>query len=232
MAQPKHFSSVGQALSHLGCYAALMKSPRARRATATATVELAWSHAGVAHRVTAWPEVRFQSWCGDGWCDAQPSEGAFAAAAADLQERAWRQYLDFVPARERRFIAFFRFSRLQVLQVIARCPELLDVLEITPALTVFVSAHVALRGTERPGWEEIRAVFERAGVFGLLEWLGLPATRSTLVALGNLADAEIPRRFLSPFRTVLWDQAALRVLERSAVVTDLDLARHCHRLAA
>lgn len=208
---------------------------RSRRACAPAAapaIELTWSHAGVVHRVTAWPEVRFQSGYGDEWIDAQPSEGAFAAAAADLREPTWRRFLDFVPARERRFIEFFRFSRLQVLQVIARCPELLDVLEITPALTVFVSAHVALRGAERPGWDEIRAVFERAGVFGLLEWLGLPATRSTLVALGNLADAEIPRKFLCPFRTVLWDQAAVRVLERSEVVTDLDLARHCHRLAA
>lgn len=205
---------------------------KSSRRAAAPTVELTWSHAGVTHRVTAWPEVRFQRGCGDEWMDEQPSEGAFAAAAADLREPNWRRYLEFVPARERRFVEFFRFSRLQVLQVISRCPELLDVLEITPALTVFVSAHVALRGAERPGWDEIRAVFERAGVFGLLEWLGLPATRSTLVALGNLADAEIPRKFLSPFRTVLWDQSALRVLERSEVVTDLDLARHCHRLAA
>ncbi len=195
-------------------------------------VELTWSHAGVFRRVTAWPNVAFERQYGDEWIPDQPTEGAFAAAAADLRDPAWRRYLEYLPARECAFLAQFRFSRLEALQVIARCPELLVVLEEIPALTVFVSAHVTLRGAARPGWDEISAVFERAGVFGLLEWLGLPATRQSLAALRNFADAEIPRRFLAPLRTVLWDDATLTTFERASVVTDLDLARHCHRLAA
>ncbi len=202
------------------------------RGIAHAPVEITWSHAGIFRRVTAWPDMAFERRCGDDWIPDQPTEGAFAAAAADVRDVTWRRYLEFVPARERAFIAQFRFSRLEALQVIARCPELLEVLEQTPALTIFVSAHVTLRGTERPGWDEISAVFDRAGVFGVLEWLGLPATRHTLTALRNFADPEIPRRFLSPLRSVLWDDATLVSLERAAVITDLDLARHCHRLAA
>ena len=195
-------------------------------------VEITWSHAGVFRRVTAWPELGFQRRSGDEWVSDQPNEGAFAAAAAYVRLEAWDRFLEYVPARERRFVMQFRFRRMEALQVLARCPELLDVLEDTPALTAFVSAHVALRGAERPGWDEISAVFERAGVFGLLEWLGLPATRQALTALRNFADVEIPRKFLAPLRTVLWDESTLATLEHASVVTDLDVARHCHRLAA
>jgi hypothetical protein len=195
-------------------------------------VELVWSHAGVTRRATAWPEVAFERRSGDAWLPDFPDEGSFAAAATDVRPATWRRYLDFLPPAERAFVAQFRYGRLEALQVIARCPELLPVLIETPALTVFVSAHVALRGTERPGWDEINAVFQRAGTFGLLEWLGLPASRSMLAALRNFADPEIPRRFLSPLRSVLWDEPTVATLERAPVVTDLDLARHCHVLAA
>jgi len=205
---------------------------KARIAPSPVLNEITWSHAGVPWRVTAWPDVATERLCGDIWLPAQPPEGAFVAAAADVRDAAWRRYLDFVPARERAFISCFRFSRLEALLVSARCPQLLDILEETPALTVFISAHVALRGSERPGWDEIAVLFERSGVYGLLEWLGLPASPRTLTALRNFADPEIPRRFLAPLRTVLWDQPTLETLERSAVVTDIDLARHCHRLAA
>jgi hypothetical protein len=198
----------------------------------TAPVEITWSHAGVTRRVTAWPEVAFERRWGEEWVADHPSDGAFAAAATDLRPATWRRFLDFVPAAERAFLAQFRISRLEALQVISRCPDLLDVLIETPALTVFVSAHVALRGALRPGWDEINAVYHRAGVFGLLEWLGLPARRETLAALANLADPEIPRRFLAPLRTVLWDVTTANAFEQAAVVTDIDLARHCHRLAA
>ena len=202
------------------------------RTAAALPVELAWSHAGVLYRVTAWPEVALQRESGGQWLSAEPTDGALAAAAWDIREPAWRRYLEYVPARERAFVAQFRFSRLEALLVVARCPALLDVLEDTPALTVFLAAHVQLRGAARPGWDEINAVFQRAGSFGLLEWLGLPARRLALPALRNLADPEIPRRFLGSLRTVLWDDGILASLAGSPVVTDLDLARHCHRLAA
>ncbi|HVU34396.1 MAG TPA: hypothetical protein VHE61_13255 [Opitutaceae bacterium] len=197
-----------------------------------AAVEVLWSHAGVCRRVTAWPAVAFQRRCGDAWIPDHPDEGSFAAAAADVREPTWRRYLDFLPAAERSFVSRFRFGRLEALQVVARCPALLPVLMEMPALTVFVSAHVALRGSRRPGWDEIDAIFERAGVFGVLEWLGLPASRQTLSVLANFADPEIPRRFLAPLRTILWDDSALGALARSDVVTDIDIARHCHALAA
>jgi hypothetical protein len=199
---------------------------------AHSSVELTWSHAGDAWRVTAWPDVGFECRRGDAWVAATPSDGVLAAAAADLRPAAWRRYLEFLPPTERAFVAQFRISRLEALQVIARCPELLPVVSETPALTIFVSAHVALRGTGRPGWDEINAVFQRAGIFGLLEWLGLPARRETLVALSNFCDPEIPRRYLAPLRTVLWDEPTAAALERAPAVTDIDLARHCHVLAA
>ncbi len=205
---------------------------RPKRLLKLAPVEIGWSHAGVTRRVTAWPEVVFERRCGEAWIPDHPDEGSFAAAAADTREITWRRYLEFLPAAERAFVALFRIGRLEALQVVARCPDLLPVLAEIPALTVFVSAHVALRGAERPGWDEINAVFHRAGIFGVLEWLGLPATRQTLVALGNFADPEIPRRFLSPLRTILWDSSTMAALERAPVVTDLDIARHCHVLAA
>lgn len=205
---------------------------RPKKAAPSAPVEISWSHAGVTRRVTAWPEVAFERRCGEAWIPDHPDEGSFAAAAADVREITWRRYLEYLPAAERAFVAQFRIGRLEALQVVARCPDLLSVLADLPALTVFVSAHVALRGSERPGWDEINAVFQRAGVFGVLEWLGLPATRQTLMALANFADPEIPRRFLSPLRTILWDGPTIAALERAPVVTDVDLARHCHVLAA
>ncbi len=194
--------------------------------------DITWSHAGVFRRVTAWPEAAFERLEGDTWIADHPDEGAFAAAAVDVRDASWRGYLEFVPAAERHFLAQFRFSRMEALQVIARCPELIPAISEIPALTIFVSAHIALRGSSRPGWDELSAVFERSGVFGLLDWLGLPATRAALGALRNFADPEIPRRFIAPLRTMLWDGVTVRTLEHTLVVTDIDLARACHRLAA
>lgn len=194
--------------------------------------EIAWSHAGIFRRVIAWPTLAFQRRHGDTWVDETAPEGALAAAAHEIRELTWRRFLEFLPGAERAFVAQFRLGRMEALQVIAHCPELLPILQETPALTVFVSAHVALRGSERPGWDEISAVFDRSGIYGLLEWLGLPATPKTLTALRNFADPEIPRKFLAPLRTILWDGPTITTLERSNVVTDLDLARHCHALAA
>lgn len=208
-----------------------MKSLRRSKAQSPA-VQLSWSSAGVSYRVTAWPDVACERLNGDTWVAHQPDDAAFAAAAADLRDPAWRRYLEFLPAEERTFIAQFRFSRLEALQVIARCPALLSLLCDYPALTIFLSAHVTLRGNERPGWDEINALFQRAGAFGLLEWLGLPATRQTLTALRNLADPEIPRRLLERLRTAFWHGPTLVALEKTPVVTDIELARRCHVRAA
>ena len=42
---------------------------------------LAWSHAGVAYRVTPWPEVRFERRYGEDWVEISPTEEALASAA-------------------------------------------------------------------------------------------------------------------------------------------------------
>jgi hypothetical protein len=121
---------------------------------------------------------------------------------------------------------------MEALQVIARCPALLPELAETPALTAFLAAHVSLRGTPAPGWEEINAVYERSGIFGVLEWLGLPASRQTLAILRNIEEAELPKRFLEPLRTMLWEPRTIFALQRLPAITDRQLARHCHALAA
>ena len=73
----------------------------------------------------------------------------------------------------------FKFERLEALAVISQSPELLADLDQCPALTLFLAAHVALRGTIEPRWSEINAVYGRGGLFGVLEWLGLPASPQT-----------------------------------------------------
>jgi hypothetical protein len=102
----------------------------------------------------------------------------------------------------------------------------------TPALTAFVAAHANLRGTAEPRWAEINAVHERSGSFGLLEWLGLPASRQTLTILRHLESADLPQRFLEPLRTQLWEPRTIFALQRIPAITDRDLAVHCHAAAA
>jgi hypothetical protein len=193
---------------------------------------LGWSHCGIEYRVTAWPEVRFERRYGDEWIPAEPGEDALASAAQSCGPAEWRSYLEFVPADLREFLSGFSFARMEALQVVARCPSLLPALVDAPALTAFVAAHSTLRGTTRPGWDEIEAVHERNGVFGVLEWLGLPASRQTLAILRNVAQPDLPKRFLDPLRTLLWEPRAIFTLQRLTAITDRQLARYCHALAA
>jgi hypothetical protein len=193
---------------------------------------LAWSHAGVSYRVTPWPEVRFERRYGSDWIAAAPGEMVLASAAQSCGDAAWRPYLDFVPADVRGFLERFSFARMEALQVVARCPALLVDLTAAPALTAFLAAHVSLRGTAGPCWGEINAVHDRSGVFGLLEWLGLPASRQTLTILRNVAEPDLPKRFLEPLRTLLWEPGAIFALQRVSAITDRQLARYCHPLAA
>lgn len=193
---------------------------------------LAWSHCGVAHRVTAWPEARFERLYGEDWLAESPSDEALASAASELGVSEWRVYLDFVPREVRYFIDRFRCGHMEALQVVARCPALLPVLEDTPALTAFIAAHASLRGSRLPSWEEINALFERSGVYGVLEWLGLPSSRQTLAILRNVAEPNLPKRFLEPLRTLLWEPRTIFALQRTSAITDRQLARFCHALAA
>lgn len=193
---------------------------------------LAWSHAGVFYRVTPWPDVQCERLYGEEWIAASLGETVFASAAQSCGASAWRSYLEFVPAEVREFIERFSFGRMEALHVAARCPALLPTLNETPALTAFLAAHMSLRGTSAPGWGEINATFERAGIFGVLEWLGLPASRQTLAILHNVADPDVPRRFLEPLRTLLWEPRTIFALQRIPAITDRLLARYCHALAA
>ena len=71
-----------------------------------------------------------------------------------------------------------------------------------------------------------------SGIFGLLEWLGLPASRQTLTILRHLESADLPQRFLEPLRTQLWEPRTIFALQRIPAITDRDLAVHCHAAAA
>lgn len=193
---------------------------------------LTWSHTGVAYRVTPWPEVRFERLYGEEWIVTSPTEDALASAAQTCGEREWRPYLEFVPAEVRELLQRFAFARMEVLQVAARCPALVPALLEAPALGAFLAAHSTLRGTADCCWTEINAIFERSEIFGVLEWLGLPASRQTLGVLQNFAQPDLPKRLLEPLRTLLWEPRALCALQRISAITDRQLAGFCHALAA
>lgn len=228
------FFHVGQVMSHLGGYCGRMKSHRTRsNSRGAATLELVWIHDGLRYRVSLWPEVAFARESAPGsWDPVEPSEAALASAALGVGAARWRAYLEFVPVAEREFLRQFEFSRMAALAVMVRCPEIFEELVATPALTAFVAAHRGLRGGEQSAWAEMAAVYGREGVFGLLQWLGLPASRQTLTILRNIADPELPRRLLEPLRSALWEPEAIWALTHAPALTDESLAETCHALAA
>lgn len=205
---------------------------RSSRPKCLVPLALHWSHCGVGYRVSPWPEVRFECQYGADWIPTSPTEDALASAARDLKAADWQPYLEFVPAEIRQFLDQFAFARMEALQVVARCNPLLPTLAETPALTAFLASHVHLRGTSEPCWQEIEAVHERSGVYGLLEWLGLPASRQTLAILGAMAEPDLPKRLLERLRSILWEPTAIFALQRLPSITDRELATTCHALAA
>lgn len=207
-----------------------MKSNRSKKFALP--LALAWSHCGIPYRVTAWPEVSFERLYGDEWIAVTVSEDVLASAAQSCGLREWQSYLEFVPTEVRDVLERFTLTRMEALQVLARCPALLPELAATPALSAYVAAHPGLRGTGGPSWQEINAIHERSGIFGVLEWLGLPASRQTLTILHKIADADLPKRFLEPLRTLLWEPGAIFALQRANSITDRQLAGFCHALAA
>lgn len=194
---------------------------------------LSWIHDGVRHRVSPWPEVGFERETLPGnWTAEDPSPAALASATLGVLPARWRAYLEFLPAPERDYLRPFAFSRMAALLVRVRCPALAGELRETPALTGFIAAHLELRGGRVPAWGEIGAVFEREGVFGLLQWLGLPASRQTLRILRCISDPDLPHRLLAPLRAALWEPEARWTLAQAAALSDEQLARACHALAA
>jgi len=212
----------------------LRSSPRWSRVAQPSSLPLAlrWAHDGLLHRVTAWPEVRFERRYGSQWIAFDPDELTLAAAAQGCDDAAWQAYLEFVNRDAREFLLRFAATRMEALQVIARSPALLEALAEAPALTAFVASHAALRGTAASAWGELNAVYERGGIFGVLEWLGLPASRQTLAILRNVAQPDLPKRWLGPLRTQLWEPQTIFALQRSPAITEPQLARYCHPLAA
>lgn len=198
-------------------------APRTRKCLVP--LPLSWTHAGVAYRVTPWPEVQFECRYGSEWVPLTPAADVLGAARPGAG--AWRAYLEFVPADVREFVARFRSNRLAAIEVAAHCPELVGALTETPALTSFVAAHAALRGTDGPRWRELNAVFERSGVFGVLEWLGLPATKQALAILNNLIAADLPPSLLVPLRTLLWRPQGIFALAQLPVITERDVGDAC-----
>ena len=199
---------------------------------ASPVIELTWPHFGVLYRLTTWPEVVLERQAGDGWEPVVAGASVIDSGAVHLDAAAWRRYLEFVPAGERAFLNKFRYGRLSALLMIARCPALLADLEESPALVAFLAAHAELRGTAGSRWDEMTAVHERNGVSGVLEWLGLPSGRQTLAVLRNLIDPDVPRHLLAPLRSLLWNPTAKAFLENAPDLTDRQLARYCHALAA
>lgn len=210
--------------------APMMKLKKALRAYAP--IELSWSHDGALWRVTSWPEAQFERQDEGRWTAAAPDEGAYFSAAQSLGAADWQKYLEFVPTPERAFLHQFKAGRLAALQLLARCPDLLLTLAETPALVPYAANHVALCGTEVPSWGAVAAVHERGGVYELMRWLGLPASRQTLTILRNVANPDIPLRLLEPLRSMLWEPTSLGTLERRAAISDRQLAYFCHALAA
>ena len=180
-----------------------------------------------------WPEVRFERAALSGpWEPVELDEAALASAALGVGAAQWRRYLEFVPAGERALIEKFSFARMAALLVVVRCPALTPTLLEVPALVPFLALHQNLRGNERPAWAEIAAVFEREGVFGVLQWLGLPASRQTLQILQHIADPDLARRLLEPLRSALWEPEAIWALSHAPSLSDEQLTRACHALAA
>lgn len=201
--------------------------------TIDSPLELSWSYFGARWRATLWPEVRFERETGgDEWTPEAPSEDVIASGAVALDDAGWRRYLEFTATDERAFLGKFRLGRLGALQVIVRCPALLAELAATPALTAFLANHASLRGAPEFRWEEIAAIHERNGIFGVLEWLGLPASHQTLRILQQLTDPDLPRRLLEPLRLSLWEPEGIWLLSRAGPMTDRQLARRCHAIAA
>jgi len=214
----------------------LARSPRSSRRAGTPVPEnpaLSWVHDGNRYRVSVWPDARFERETEpEVWSEGELGEEVFASAALGVSEAAWKRYLEFVPTGVRSFLEQFTFGRMAALHVVVRSPELLPELVHVPALTPFLALHLSLRGGEAPGWSEIGAVHERDGLFGVLQWLGLPASRQTIAILEHISDPDLARRLLEPLRASLWEPEAIWALSHLPTLTDERLAATCHALAA
>jgi hypothetical protein len=121
---------------------------------------------------------------------------------------------------------------MAALLVLARCPQLFAELQEAPVLVAFLASHRSLRGGDLPGWDAVAALHEREGIFGVLQWLGLPASRQTVGILRQIAEPDLPRRLLEPLRSALWEPEAIWALSHAAALNEAQLAATCHARAA
>jgi len=219
-------------MSHPGWYICHMKMNTAPKKLLSRSVELVWSHYGERYRVDN--DLNFYRESDDGWTAWQPDPASaiFSSAADAISETRWMAFQEFVPAAERRLLEQFDVGRASVLAVVAFCPGLVADLLAAPALAPFVAEHTRLRGTEEPRWEEIAAVHARGGVYALLEWLGLPASRQTLTILQKIAEPDLARRLLEPIRAALWEPETIWLLQHVPSLTEQALSHHCQALLA
>ena len=64
----------------------------------------------------------------------------------------------------------------------------------------------------------------------LSRWL--PAARQTVTILQAIAEPDLPKRFLEPLRSVLWEPTSTYALRRMPAITDRKLAQTLTALAA
>lgn len=218
-------------MSHHGVYCQRMNMNTVSQKLLTRSIEIIWSHYGERYRVDS--DMKFYRESDEGWVSWQPdpSTAIFSSAADGISETRWSAFLEFVPTAERRLLEMFDVGRAGVLAVVAQCPELVAELLATPALAPFVAEHARLRGTETR-WEEIAAVYSRGGVYALLEWLGLPASRQTLTILQKIAEPDLARRLLEPIRASLWEPETIWFLQHTPTLTERALTHHCDCVAA
>ncbi|MFT3780602.1 MAG: hypothetical protein QM790_01215 [Nibricoccus sp.] len=196
------------------------------------SAELVWSHYGERYCVDN--ELNFSREESGEWLpwEPDPSSSVFSSAADGVSPFRWDAFLQFVPAAQRRLLEQFDTGRMAVLAVVAYCPGLVEDLLATPALAPFVAEHVRLRGATAPCWEEIEAVHARGGVYGLLEWLGMPASRQTITILQKITNPDLGRRLLAPIRSSLWEPETIWFLQHTPQLTERQLMHHCECVAA
>jgi hypothetical protein len=200
--------------------------------------EVHWYHNGIPHRVriaSTADLVAFERQREDGKWEAfspDPMAECFTSVGLCLTDEGWAEFVRQLPTNVQDYLSLFKFERVEALAVVSQSPEMLADLDACPALTLFLAAHVTLRGTTGARWKEISAVYNRAGLFGVLEWIGLPASPQTLAVLNRIVDPELPRYLLSPIRAALWEPESLFLLQRSDALTERELADRCHPLAA
>jgi hypothetical protein len=149
-----------------------------------------------------------------------------------MSEQQWASFLEFVDPLSRSLVTCFRFRRLAALAVAAHCPALVPRLLDVPALAQVLAGHVALRGETHTHWGQINAVFDRAGVFGLLEWLGCPSSRLTVSILQRLDDPDLAPALISPLREALWSAEGFGRHLRSGSPTETEINPCAHGVAA